>query len=66
MAEKNISQELRLKVMKIILKNHFTEDIKQNEIINKKHKKICKILNYTEYLLIPASTVIECASISPL
>ena len=66
MAEKNISQELRSKVMKIILKNHFTEDIKQNEIISKTHKKICKILNYTEHLLIPASTVIECTSISPL
>ena len=65
MAEKNISQELRSKVMKLILKNNFTEEIKQNEI-SKKHKKICKILNYTEYLLIPASKVTECASISPV
>ena len=32
--------------------------------MSKKHKKVCKILNYLEHLLILASTVIACVSIS--
>ena len=38
--------------------------MKQNELISKKHKKICEILNYTEHLRIFASTVSGCVSIS--
>ena len=43
-------------------RNHFMEEIKQNELISKKHKKFCKILSYTEHLLILASTVTACIS----
>ena len=32
--------------------------------MSKKHKKVCKTLNYIEHLLISASTVTECVSIS--
>ena len=34
--------------------------------LRKKHKKICKILNYTEHLIILASTVTGCVSIFAL
>ena len=39
------------------------EEIKQNELISKKHKKICNILSYTEHLLIIASTIAGYVSI---
>ena len=47
-------------------KKFFIEEIKQNELIRKKHKKVYKILDYTEHLLILASKVIGCVSISAL
>ena len=33
-------------------KNYFIEEIKQNKLMSKKHKKVCNILNYIEHLLI--------------
>ena len=47
------------------MKNHLTEKIKQNELVSKKHKRTCTTLNYLEHLLILASTVTWCVSISP-
>ena len=41
----------------------FIEDIKQNELMSKKHNKACRILNYIEHLLILIYTVIGCVSI---
>ena len=38
--------------------------MKQNELLNKKNKKVHKILNYTEHLVILASTVTGYVSIS--
>ena len=43
--EKNIDQELK-EIDKT--RNYFIEEIKQNELIIKKHKKVFKILNYTK------------------
>ena len=43
MEEKNISQEFRLKNMR---------EISQNELMNKKHKKVCRDSNYIEHLII--------------
>ena len=40
--------------------------MKQNELISKKHKKVCRILNYFEHLLILASTDTGFVSISAL
>ena len=37
--------------------------MKQNQFVSKKHKKVCKILNHTEHLLISTSTVTGCVSI---
>ena len=44
--------------------NYFIEEIKQDELISKKHKRDCKILSYNEHLLILVSAVIGCAPIS--
>ena len=40
------------------------QEIEHNELISKKHKKICRNLNYVEHLVILASTVTGCVSIS--
>ena len=46
--------------------NYYTEEINQNELVIKKHKKVCTALNYIEHLLILASAITECVSISYL
>ena len=45
-------------------RNYFMEEIKQNDLISKTPKKICKILDYIKHLLILACTVTGCVSIS--
>ena len=60
-----ISQEFRLKNIDKT-KNYLIEEIKQNKSIIKKHKKVCKALNYIEHLLILASTVNEYVSITTI
>ena len=42
MGDENISREFSLRSIDE-RRNLFTEEIKQNELISKKHKKICKI-----------------------
>ena len=60
MAEQKISQELRLKNIDE-MRDYFISEIKQNELMN---KKVCTVLSYIEHLLILASTVTRCVSIS--
>ena len=48
MAEENLSQEFRLENIDET-RNYFLEEIKQNELMGKKHEKICTTLNYTEH-----------------
>ena len=60
---KNISQEFRLKNIDKT-KYYFLEDIKQNELMSRKYKKLCTTLNYIEHFLILASTITGCISIS--
>ena len=60
MAEENISQEIRLKN---IYEKKIIEEINRNELINKKHKKVCTALNYKLFLIL-GSAIIECVSIS--
>ena len=43
---------------------YFLEKIKQNELISKKHKKLCTTLNYIEHFLILAFTITRCILIS--
>ena len=58
-----MSQEFRLKNIDAI-KKHFLEEIKQNELMSRKHKKVCAALNYMEHFLILASKITGCISIS--
>ena len=56
MAEESKSQEFRLK-KKDETRNYFLEEIEQNELMSKKHKKFCTTLNYFEHSLNLASTI---------
>ena len=62
MLDEKIRQEFRLKNTDKT-RDYFIEEIEQNDLISKKHKKVCTDLNYIEHLLILASTVIGCPSI---
>ena len=55
-ADENISQEFRLKYIDET-RNNVTEEINRNELISKKHKKVCTTLNYIEHFLILGSTI---------
>ena len=61
MNEKSIGQEFRLKNTNKNI-NDFIEEINQNELMTKKYKKICEVVNYTEHLFILVSTVSRCVS----
>ena len=63
MVEENISKEFRLRKIEKT-KNCFVEEIQQNELMRKKHKKICTTLSYIEHFLILASAIIGWTSIS--
>ena len=63
MSEKSISQEFRSKNIDKT-KNYFLLEIKENELIRKKHRKIRQVLNYIDHLLVVISTITGCVSIS--
>ena len=46
------------------IRNHILEEIKQNELMSRKHEKVCVTLNYIENFLILASAVTGCISLS--
>ena len=55
-ADENISQEFRLKYIDET-RNNVTEEINRNELISKKHKKVCTTLNCIELFVILGSTI---------
>ena len=61
MAEENISQEFRLKNIDKT-RNYLAEEINRNELMCKKHEKVCATLNYIEHFLILCSTITGCVS----
>ena len=65
MAEENISlsQEFSLKNIDEA-RNYFLEEIKQNELMSRKHKKVFTTVNCIENSLILVSTFTESVSIS--
>ena len=63
MAAENLSQEFRLKNIDET-RNYLIEEINRNELMSKKHKKVCTTLNYIEHFLILGSTITGCVSIS--
>ena len=58
------SLEFKLKKKIDETKNYLFEEIKHTDLMSGKHKKTCKYLNYVEHLLILASTVTSCVSVS--
>ena len=58
MADKNISQEFRRK-NKDETRNYFIKEIDQNELMNKRHKKVCTTLNYFENFSILAPVAVR-------
>ena len=63
MAEENLIREFTLKNIDES-RNYLIEDKNRNELMNKKHKKICTTLNCIQHFLILASTITGCVSIS--
>ena len=44
--------------------NYLSEEVNQNELMSKKHKKVCRGSNYIDHSLIVISTITGCVSIS--
>ena len=63
MSEENIIQEFRSKSIDQ-KRNYLIEDINQNKLMSKKYKKVYRVFNYTEHLLILISPITGCVSIS--
>ena len=62
MVKKNISQEGLKKIDNA--RNDFIKEIKENELMSKKHKTVYSILNYIAQFRVLASTITGCVSIS--
>ena len=60
MTEENISQEFRLKNIDET-RNYFIEKTNQNKLVR---EKLCGVSNYSEHLLILASTLLDVFQIS--
>ena len=65
MVEENISKEFRLANIDKT-RNYFLEEIEQNELMIKKHIKVCATLNYIEHFLILGSAITRGISISAI
>ena len=63
MPEENMNQEFTLKTIDEI-RYYLIEEINRNELMSKKHKKFCRVLNYIDHSLIVISVITECVSIS--
>ena len=56
MPEENMNQEFGLKKIDEI-KDYLIEEINRNQLMCKKDKKLCRVLNYIEHSLILISTI---------
>ena len=56
MPEENMNQEFRLKKIDEI-KDYLIEEINRNQLMCKKDKKLCRVLNYIEHSLILISAI---------
>ena len=50
MGEENIAEEFRLKNLDE-RRNYLFEEIEQNELVSRKHRKFCATLNYIEHFI---------------
>ena len=46
------------------IRNYLIEEINWNKLLSKKHKKVFRVLNYIDHLLIAISTITGCVSIA--
>ena len=60
---KNVSEIIKLKNVDET-RNYFLEELKQNELISRKHKNAFTSLNHIENFLILASKITACTSVS--
>ena len=51
MPEKNMNREFRLETIDEI-RNCLIEEINRNDLMSKKHKIVCRNLNYIDHLLV--------------
>ena len=58
-----MNKEFRLK-KKDEIRNYLIEELNQNELMSKKHKKVYRVLNYIEHSLNTISAITGCVSIS--
>ena len=58
MAEQKISQEFKLKNIDKT-RHYFLEEIEQNDLMSRNHKKLCTTLNYIEHFLILAIQLLD-------
>ena len=63
MPEENMNQKLKLKKIDEI-RNSLIQEINRNGLMSKKHKRVCRVLNYIDHSLIAISTITECVSVS--
>ena len=63
MKEKYISQKFRFRNIDK-KRNDFLDKIEQNELMSRKHKKVCTTLDYTEHFFILPSGITATVSIS--
>ena len=63
MANENMNREFRLKNIDET-KNYSLEEINQNELMSRKHKKVCTTKNCIVHFVILASAITGCISIS--
>ena len=61
--KKYMSQEFGLKNMNET-RNYFLGEIKQNQLMNRKHQKVCTTLSYIKHILILAFTITGYISVS--
>ena len=62
MHEEDMNQEFSLKKIDEI-RNYLIQEINRNELMNKKHKNVCRVLNYIDLLLVLISKITGCGSI---
>ena len=63
MPEENMNQKLKLKKIDEI-RNSLIQEINRNGLMSKKHKRVCRVLNYIDHSLIAISTITECVFVS--
>ena len=62
MSKGNISQEFRLKKIAEV-RNYLLQKTNQNVLMSKKHKRVCRVLNNIDHILIVISKITGCVSI---